>query len=224
MNTRAPELRALIIIFGSAGPVISTRRSSRSAGAGATRQSAARTSAVATGKSGISPASSSSGGPRGLEQRDRARAEAPVQVGDEREGSGVRISSAPATRRVISIDGSATDACYSAGGSQNVASTTALYRLLLHGAFGSQSPNDVHSRMSLPNSRRGIFHRGSDPIDRAIAVVPRPTTVPAGLLVGREDHRERAEVVTAFRMGPGELAPRSPSANSGEPLPCPPRS
>ena len=41
MKTRAPELRALIIIFGSAGPVISTRRSSRSAGAGATRQSAA---------------------------------------------------------------------------------------------------------------------------------------------------------------------------------------
>ena len=33
MNTRAPEFRALIIIFGSAGPVISTRRSARSAGA-----------------------------------------------------------------------------------------------------------------------------------------------------------------------------------------------
>ena len=52
MNTRAPELRALIIIFGSAGPVISTRRSSRSAGAGATVQSASRTSRVATRKSG----------------------------------------------------------------------------------------------------------------------------------------------------------------------------
>ena len=37
MNTRAPELRALIIIFGSAGPVISTRRSSRSGGAGGDR-------------------------------------------------------------------------------------------------------------------------------------------------------------------------------------------
>ena len=37
MKTRAPELSALIIILGSAGPVISTRRSSRSAGAGATR-------------------------------------------------------------------------------------------------------------------------------------------------------------------------------------------
>ena len=32
----------MIIIFGSAGPVISTRRSSRSAGAGATRQSGIR--------------------------------------------------------------------------------------------------------------------------------------------------------------------------------------
>jgi hypothetical protein len=39
MNTFAPEFRALIIIFFSAGPVISTRRSSRSCGAGATRQS-----------------------------------------------------------------------------------------------------------------------------------------------------------------------------------------
>ena len=52
MNTRAPELSALIIILGSAGPVISTRRSSRSAGAGATVQSSSRTSRVATRKSG----------------------------------------------------------------------------------------------------------------------------------------------------------------------------
>ena len=44
MNTLAPELSALIIILGSAGPVISTRRSSRSAGAGATVHSASRTS------------------------------------------------------------------------------------------------------------------------------------------------------------------------------------
>ena len=56
MKTFAPEFRALIIIFGSAGPVISTRRSSRSAGAGATRQSPARTSAVAGRKSGSRPA------------------------------------------------------------------------------------------------------------------------------------------------------------------------
>ena len=36
MNTFAPELSALIIILRSTGPVISTRRSCRSAGAGAT--------------------------------------------------------------------------------------------------------------------------------------------------------------------------------------------
>ena len=39
MNTRAPELSALIIIFRSTGPVISTRRSARSTGAAATRNS-----------------------------------------------------------------------------------------------------------------------------------------------------------------------------------------
>ena len=50
-HTRAPELRALIAIFGSVGPVISTRRSRRSAGAGATVQSDSRTSAVSGRKS-----------------------------------------------------------------------------------------------------------------------------------------------------------------------------
>ena len=44
MKTFAPELSALIIIFRSTGPVISTRRSCRSAGAGATvNSSGART-------------------------------------------------------------------------------------------------------------------------------------------------------------------------------------
>ena len=42
MKTRAPELSALIIILRSTGPVISQRRSRRSAGAGATRQSPSR--------------------------------------------------------------------------------------------------------------------------------------------------------------------------------------
>ena len=37
MKTLAPELSALIVIFGSAGPVISTRRSFRSSGAGGDR-------------------------------------------------------------------------------------------------------------------------------------------------------------------------------------------
>ena len=43
MKTRAPELRALMIILRSTGPVISTRRSGRSAGIGATVHSPART-------------------------------------------------------------------------------------------------------------------------------------------------------------------------------------
>ena len=58
MNTRAPEFSALIIILGSAGPVISTRRSSKSAGAGATVQSASRISWVEARKSSRCPESS----------------------------------------------------------------------------------------------------------------------------------------------------------------------
>ena len=86
MNTRAPELRALIIILGSAGPVISTRRSSRSAGAGATVQAASR----------ISLGRHAEVGPRAgvelglallaaLEEVDAKRTEAAMEVGHERE-------------------------------------------------------------------------------------------------------------------------------------------
>src|ERR1700687_1264529 len=46
MKTLAPELRALIIIFRSTGPVISTQRFCRSSGVGATRQSPRRTFSV----------------------------------------------------------------------------------------------------------------------------------------------------------------------------------
>jgi hypothetical protein len=56
MNTLAPELRALISILRSVGPVISTRRSV-SPSTGATRQSPSRTGAVPPGKPGSSPAS-----------------------------------------------------------------------------------------------------------------------------------------------------------------------
>src|SRR5215472_1700462 len=57
MKTRAPELRALIIIFRSTGPVISQRRSRRSAGASATRHSASsRTSSVSGRKRGSAAA------------------------------------------------------------------------------------------------------------------------------------------------------------------------
>ena len=50
-HTLASELSALIAILRSTGPVISTRRSTRSAGAVATDQSPARTSAVSARKS-----------------------------------------------------------------------------------------------------------------------------------------------------------------------------
>ena len=57
MKQRAPELSALMTILRSTGPVISTRRSCRSAGTGATRHSLSRTSRVSGRKSGSSPAS-----------------------------------------------------------------------------------------------------------------------------------------------------------------------
>src|SRR6266571_1494074 len=59
MKTFAPELRALIIILRSTGPVISTRRSVRSGRIGATVQSRSRISFVSGRKSGSRPASSS---------------------------------------------------------------------------------------------------------------------------------------------------------------------
>src|SRR5690625_508865 len=57
MKQLAPELSALITIFGSTGPVISTRRSRRASGRGATRQSRSRRARVSSRKSGASPAS-----------------------------------------------------------------------------------------------------------------------------------------------------------------------
>src|SRR3954452_17709422 len=56
MNPRAPELRALITILRSVGPVISTRRSRSLGGAGATCQSPSRIARVSGRKSSISPA------------------------------------------------------------------------------------------------------------------------------------------------------------------------
>jgi hypothetical protein len=57
MKTLAPEFSALTIILRSTGPVISTRRSCRSAGIGATFQSPSRMCRVSARKSGVSPAS-----------------------------------------------------------------------------------------------------------------------------------------------------------------------
>ena len=57
MKPDAPELSALIIIFRSAGPVISTWRSASAGGGDTTCQSAARIAAVSANKSGRTPAS-----------------------------------------------------------------------------------------------------------------------------------------------------------------------
>ena len=87
MNTRAPELSALITILRSTGPVISTRRSAISSGVGATRQSPARMSAVSGRKSGSSPrmqALEPLCPPR--QQLDPARAERALQIVEEAAG------------------------------------------------------------------------------------------------------------------------------------------
>ena len=57
-QTFAPELRALMVILRSVGPVISTRRSSRPGAGGATCQSPSRIPWVSGRKSSISPAAS----------------------------------------------------------------------------------------------------------------------------------------------------------------------
>jgi len=56
-KTLAPELRALMTIFRSTGPVISTRRSSSPGGIGATFHSRVRISSVSGRKSGRTPES-----------------------------------------------------------------------------------------------------------------------------------------------------------------------
>src|SRR5256885_8658406 len=59
MKVEAPELSALITILRSVGPVISTRRSSKSFGCGEIVHSLARRGAVSAMKSGNLPASNS---------------------------------------------------------------------------------------------------------------------------------------------------------------------
>ena len=105
MNTRAPELSALIIILVSAGPVISTRRSSRSGGAGATRQSAARMSAVSARKSGRSPAEIRAW--RSARRRSSASRSGPnrrCRSARNASASGVRTRSRPGTARADDLD------------------------------------------------------------------------------------------------------------------------
>ena len=89
MNTFAPEFSALTIILRSTGPVISTRRSRRSAGIGATFQSPSRMARVSGRKSGVSPASKGFWrSMRGVEQFAAALVESAVQLGEEGERGG----------------------------------------------------------------------------------------------------------------------------------------
>ena len=89
MKTLAPELRALIIILRSTGPVISTRRSWRSGGAGATRQSPSRIGRVSARKLGVGAAVEVLLEPDAARQQVAAgRVEAAVEVGDEGERIG----------------------------------------------------------------------------------------------------------------------------------------
>ncbi len=86
MYESAPELKALMTILASTGPVISTRRQCSAGGTGAIFQSPARIAAVAARKSGRSPASSRlARSARDGEQLLPARLEGAVQLGDERE-------------------------------------------------------------------------------------------------------------------------------------------
>ena len=100
MNTLAPELSALTIILRSTGPVISTRRSRRSAGIGATFQSPSRIARVSIRKSGSSPASKRfCRSARARQQLMPARVEAAMQVGEEGEGRRVEDFLARAAKR-----------------------------------------------------------------------------------------------------------------------------
>src|SRR2546425_5028977 len=98
MKTLAPELRALMIILRSTGPVISTRRSVRSGRLGATVHSAARSCRVAGRKSGSAPASSS-------RCRATRRASSSRRTGSNRRASPARKLSASGERTAAQPSG-----------------------------------------------------------------------------------------------------------------------
>ena len=96
MNTDAPEFSALMIILRSTGPVISTRRSCRSAGIAPTFQSPLRTAAVSARKSGRAPAlkracvarrRASSSSMRGRKRRVRSSTNATRRRGQDAVGA-----------------------------------------------------------------------------------------------------------------------------------------
>ena len=123
MKTLAPELSALMIILRSTGPVISTRRSSRSGGIGATLQSPSRTAlrlgeeveALARVEPRLHRAArrASSSSMRGANARD--------ELGDERERLGGQHALAPGHGRGVDADTGGDDEAWCAtlmGGSR----------------------------------------------------------------------------------------------------------
>src|SRR5262245_7403941 len=98
MKTRAPELSALIIILRSTGPVISTRRSVRSAGDGATVQLPIRTALDSGEKSGRAPPRRRSWvSRRRLSRRSRAGPKRRSSIPTNSSASSVATRSASAT-------------------------------------------------------------------------------------------------------------------------------
>ena len=105
MKTFAPEFSALTIILRSTGPVISTRRSRRSAGIGATFQSPSRIDFVSGRKSGNLPGVEvflALHSPR--QQLEPPPIEAPVQAGEERQRLGVEDFGLPAAGLGVDLD------------------------------------------------------------------------------------------------------------------------
>jgi hypothetical protein len=89
MKTFAPELRALIIILRSTGPVISTRRSRRSPASGATCHSLSRSPLGAVQKLGDNVGGEIGEAPFAARQELVAGvAQAAVEAGDEAQGFG----------------------------------------------------------------------------------------------------------------------------------------
>ncbi len=104
MNMRAPELSALITIFRSVGPVISTRLSRRSAGTGEMAHSLSRISAVSGKKSGSSPAARRSRRSARAASRSRRRASNRPWISvTKSSASGVRMRSVAASAAVSTV-------------------------------------------------------------------------------------------------------------------------
>src|SRR5213080_2450428 len=96
MKTLAPELSPLIIILRSTGPVISTRRSRRSGGMGATVHASSRIAFVSGRKSGSLPASSSAWRRRRRSSSSRRRGSKPcASAARKSRARALRMSSHP---------------------------------------------------------------------------------------------------------------------------------